>query len=106
VTNSQFENNHGAGIDFQNYGNFNYDTFTSTGAQTIGITGYLANDATLIGDTSTGADLANLRGNGNVLEIGDSGRITTGSAVMVAGLAGDNHASVTNGTAGLTSPAL
>ena len=54
MTYSDFRNNQGTGIDFQNYGNFNDNTFATSGAQTVGITGYLANGgSTLVGNVST-----------------------------------------------------
>jgi hypothetical protein len=113
VTASSFTDNHGAGVMFQSYGNFNNDTFTSSGAQTVGVSGYLAGDATLIGNTGkysgAGADptqLANLGGHGSVLEIGNTGAIVTGSNVVPAGTGGDNHAAVSVSTQGVTLPAL
>ena len=46
VTDSQFRDNRGDGIWFQNFGNFNNNTFTSSGVQATGIAGYLVGDAT------------------------------------------------------------
>src|SRR5579872_5743147 len=54
VTASSFADNQGAGIAYQVYGNFNDNTFTSTGAQTDGITGYTIGETTMVGDSATG----------------------------------------------------
>ena len=53
VSDSTFQDNGGAGVWFQNYGNFNDNIFSSSGAQTVGISGYLAGGATLVGNSST-----------------------------------------------------
>ena len=53
VANSTFEDNLGAGIAFQNYGNFDGNTFATSGSQTFGINGYLAGTATVTGNTAT-----------------------------------------------------
>jgi hypothetical protein len=85
VTGSDFQDNHGAGVWFQNFGNFNDDTFSTSGVQTDGISGYLAGNATLISDTSTytgsgtnSTVLANVSGNGSLFTAGDSGTLVTG----------------------------
>src|SRR5581483_5883604 len=73
VSHSDFQNNHGQGVWFQNYGNFTDNTFESSGAQNMGITGWQNGGSTLVGNVSTwtgsGADpttLANLQGYGSV----------------------------------------
>ena len=53
VSNSTFEDNLGAGVAFQNYGNFSDNIFSTSGAQTVGIDGYLAGTATLVGNSGT-----------------------------------------------------
>ncbi|MEO6712257.1 MAG: M10 family metallopeptidase C-terminal domain-containing protein [Mycobacteriales bacterium] len=113
VTNSNFENNLGAGVTFQNYGNFNNDTFSTTGAQTLGISGYLTGDATLVGNTSTytgtGSDptiLADLRGPGNVFLTGGSGHVATEDTLTVSGVTEGNLAQVSVGSAGVAIPTL
>ncbi|SJZ33110.1 Ig-like domain (group 3) [Enhydrobacter aerosaccus] len=106
VTGTDFENNHGAGVAFQNYGNFNDDTFTSTGAQTVGIDGYLAGNATLVGNTSSGADLANLQGSGSAFEVSNSGHVVNGSSVSVAGFGGGDVASISHSNLGVALPTL
>src|SRR5262249_2047334 len=97
VTGSTIADNHGPGVWFQNYGNFNHDTFSdSSGMQTVGITGWLAGDASFIGNTSTDATpLANVQGNGSALEIGNEGSITNGSTITVGGAGGGELASIT-----------
>jgi hypothetical protein len=113
VSNSDFQDNHGAGVWFDNYGNFSNNTFESTGAQTVGITGWLNGNATLVGNTSTwqgsGADpttLANLQGYGGVYATGDHGSVVTGSNVSVSGLGGGDAASVTHSSNGISLPNL
>jgi len=113
VSASTFQDNHGPGVSFQNYGNFNNNTFTTSGAQSIGIKGYLAGEATLIGNTSTytgaGPDpttLADLQGNGGAFLASDSGKIVTGSSVSVNGVGGGNDAHVVVDSHGVALPAL
>ncbi len=113
VSNSDFQDNHGAGVWIQNYGNFSNNTFESSGAQTVGITGWLNGDATVVGNTSTwtgsGADpttLANLQGYGNVYATGDHGTVVTGSSLSVSGLGGGDAASVTHSSSGVALPSL
>ena len=53
VSASDFQDNGGVGVWFQNFGNFNDNTFASSGEQTVGVSGYLAGDATFVGNTST-----------------------------------------------------
>src|SRR5260370_21800412 len=79
VSDSNFVNNQGAGATFQNYGNFDDNTFSTSGSQTIGMSAYLVNTATLVNKTSTytgaGSDptlLANLRSSCAVFAAGDS----------------------------------
>jgi hypothetical protein len=113
VTASTFKNNSGAGVVFQNYGNFDGDTFSTSSSQTVGISGYLAGFATLIGDTGIytgrGSDptvLSNLQGNGNAFLMANSGQVVTGSNVSVSGPAGTNLADVAVGTQGVALPTL
>jgi hypothetical protein len=113
VTASDFQDNQGAGVMFANYGNFNYDTFSTSGSQTVGISGYLAGEATVIGDTSTytgtGSDptvLANLQGNGGAFLAGSSGPVVTGANVATSGPGGGNWADVSVGTQGVALPTL
>ncbi len=113
VSASTFQDNHGPGVWFQNYGNFNNNTFTTSGVQGVGIQGYLAGSATLVGNTSTytgaGSDptaLADLQGNGGVFLAADSGKIITGSSVAVSGAGGGNEAHVVVDSQGVALPAL
>ena len=53
VSNSTFEDNLGAGVAFQNYGNFSDNVFSTSGSQTVGIDGFLAGTATLVGNTGS-----------------------------------------------------
>ena len=113
VSNSDFSDNHGSAIAIQNYGNFNNNTFESTGAQTVGISGWLNGNATVVGNTSTwhgaGTDpttLANLQGYGNVYATGDTGKIVTGSSLSLSGLGGGDAASVTHSSSGVALPSL
>ncbi len=108
VTANTFEDNHGDGVVFQNYGNFNDNTFTTSGAQTVGISGYLGT-ASLIDNTSTymgsGSDptaLANLHGSGNLIEIGNTGSIVTTADVATSGVS----AAVSVSTQGVALPVL
>lgn len=112
VTDSTFRDNHGDGVMFQNYGNFNDDTFTTSGSQTVGISGYIGS-ATLVDNTSaytgSGADpttLANLQGQGSVLNVGNTGSVVTGANLATAALASTTQASVSVSTEGVTLPAL
>ena len=105
VSCSTFSDNTDAGIDFQNYGNFNQNTFESTGAQTVGIDGYLAGNATLIGNTATGTGtLANVQGQGSALQVDNSGTIVDGHAVAVSGVGAGNVAHVTTSDIGVAAP--
>jgi len=113
VANSDFQNNKGAAIAFQNYGNFTDNTFQSSGAQTVGMTGWLNGNATVVGNTSTwtgsGSDpttLANLSGYGSVYATGDTGKIVTGSSLSVGGVGSGNSASVSVSSSGVTMPTL
>ena len=107
VTDSTFDNNTGSGINFQLYGNFNNDTFTTSGAQTAGISGYLAGNASLIGNVATGAEtLANLGGNGGAFQSGNAGTIVDGSGVSVSGMNGGNLAHVTVSSQGVAIPTI
>jgi len=108
VSNTSFQDNTGSGVNFWLYGSFNNDSFTSTsaGLQNVGINGFLAGDATLVGNTSHGSTLASLSGNGNALETGNTGTITNGSGVNPQGMGGDQHASVTVSNTGVSVPSL
>lgn len=113
VSDSQFRDNRGDGIWFQNYGNFTNNTFTSSGIQTIGIDGYMTGGATLIGNTSvyTGSGtnptvLANMQGFGSLYMVDDTGRVITGSQIAVSGLGGGNQAQVAPSSQPLVVPNL
>lgn len=113
VTSSTFVDNKTAGVWFQNYGNFSDNDFTSSGAQTYGITGWLNGGATVIGNTSTytgtGADstvLANLQGVGSAFLSDDNGNIVTGANVAVSGEGGGNLAHVSYASQGVALPTL
>src|SRR5262249_31145258 len=96
VSSSTFSDNQGAGINFQDYGNFNQNTFESTGTQIVGIYGYLQGNATLIGNTASGAGtLANIQGEGASLQVDNTGTIVHGDAVAVSGMGAGNVAHVT-----------
>ncbi|HEX9328997.1 MAG TPA: right-handed parallel beta-helix repeat-containing protein, partial [Reyranella sp.] len=108
VSDSDFQDNGGVGVWFQNFGNFNDNTFASSGAQAVGISGYLAGGATLVGNSSTytgaGADttaLASLQGNGAAFLTDDSGKVVTGQNVAVSGAGGGNLTHVTVSTDGV-----
>ena len=113
VTDSTFQDNHGTGVWFQNYGNFNNDTFSSSGAQNTGVSGYVVGTSSIVNSTSTwtgaGSDpttLANFQGNGSVFAVGDTGNVVTGPGISVAGEGGGNQTSVTVSSQGLTVPTL
>ena len=109
VSDSNFVNNQGAGATFQNYGNFDDNTFSTSGSQTIGMSAYLVNTATLVNNTSTytgaGSDptvLANMRGPGGLFVAGDSGPIVTEPSVQTGAIL----ANVLVGTQGVAVPTL
>src|SRR5260370_6447602 len=109
VSDSNFVNNQGAGATFQNYGNFDDNTFSTSGSQTIGMSAYLVNTATLVNNASTytgaGSDptvLANMRGPGGLFVAGDSGPIVTEPSVQT----GPILANVSVGTQGVAVPTL
>jgi len=107
VTDSTFDNNTGQGIDFQLYGNFNNNSFTTSGAQTVGISGYQAGNTSLIGNVATGGEpLANLDGNGGSFQSGNAGTIVDGSGVSVSGMDGGNLAHVTVSSQGMAIPVI
>jgi Ca2+-binding RTX toxin-like protein len=107
VTDSTFDNNTGKGIDFQLYGNFNNDTFTTSGAQTVGISGYVVGNTSLIGNVATGSEtLAQLSGNGGSFQSGNAGTIVDGSGVSVSGMNGGNQAHVTVSSQGMQMPVI
>ncbi|WP_373867925.1 right-handed parallel beta-helix repeat-containing protein, partial [Reyranella soli] len=103
VGNSTFENNGGAGIDFQNYGNFTDNVFSTSGRQTVGIDGFLAGTATLVGNS--GSALADLQGSGVLFMTGNDGKVVTGPN-LVPNATGGDMAHVTTGTAGVALPTL
>jgi hypothetical protein len=113
VSTSGFENNQGQGIVFQNYGNFVNNSFSTWGPQQVGISGYLAGQASMIGNTSeyygSGTNttkLANLQGNGGLTLIG-SGNVVTGSNVTTnAGSSAVITQSTVQTTTSLASPTL
>ena len=109
VSDSNFVNNQGIGANFENYGNFNDNTFSTSGSQTIGMSAYLVNTATLVNNASTytgaGSDptvLANMRGPGGLFVAGDSGQIVTESSVQTSPIL----ANVSVGTQGVAVPTL
>jgi len=109
VTASDFVNNHGAGATFQNYGNFDDNTFSTSGSQTIGMSAYLVNTATLVNNASMytggGSDPTvrrHMRGPGGLFVAGDSGPIVTEPSVQT----GPILASVLVGTQGVAVPTL
>ncbi|WIM14421.1 Ig-like domain-containing protein [Enhydrobacter sp.] len=113
VTDSTFHDNQGEGIWFQGFGNFNDNTFTSSGSQTLGIKGYLDGNATLVGNTSsyTGAGpdptaLADLQGHGQVFATGDSAALVTGANVGVTTPEDGSPAHVVTSDQGVALPAL
>ncbi len=113
VSHSDFHDNQGQGVFFQNYGNFTDNTFESSGAQGMGITGWQNGGSTLVGNvgtwTGSGADpttLANLQGYGTVYATGDTGHVVTGSSLSVSGLGGGDSASVTHSSTGVALPSL
>ncbi len=108
VTNSTIADNHGPGAWFQNYGNFNDDTFSDpSGTQTVGISGYLVGNATLVDNTSTDSTpLANLDGFGGAFEASNTGTIVNGSGVSASGLGEGNLAHVSVGNQGVDLPTL
>ena len=76
MSNSTFADNLGAGVAFQNYGNFSGNTFSSSGAQTVGIDGFLAGTATLVGNSGTA--LADLQGSGVLFVTDNTGQVVSG----------------------------
>jgi hypothetical protein len=113
VSHSDFIDNKGQGVWFQNYGNFDNNSFTTSGTQGVGVTGWLNGNATVVNSTSTwtgtGADpttLANLQGYGGVFTSGDVGKIVTGSQLSVSGPGGGSLAQVSVGNQGVALPTL
>ncbi|MGD9880985.1 MAG: Ig-like domain-containing protein [Geminicoccaceae bacterium] len=108
VTASTIADNYGPGVWFQNYGNFNENTFSnSTGTQSVGITGYLAGNVTLVGNTSTDlTTLASLDGYGGAFEASNTGTIVNGPGVSASGLGGGNLAQISQGAEGVALPTL
>jgi hypothetical protein len=103
VSNSTFEDNLGAGVAFQNYGNFSGNVFSTAGPQTVGIDGFLAGTATLVGNT--GAALADLQGSGVLFLTDNSGAVVSGPQLVPNAMGGD-MAHVTAGTVGVAMPTL
>ena len=94
VADSRFEDNQGAGVAFQNYGNFIGNSFVTSGAQTYGVEAWLHGQAMLVdnasGYTGPGADptaLANLQGLGLVGLSGDD-KVIAGPSLQVKGFEG------------------
>ncbi|HYD04592.1 MAG TPA: Ig-like domain-containing protein, partial [Reyranella sp.] len=113
VSNSEFIDNDGYGVWFQNYGNFDNNTFTTSGSQMVGVTGWLNGNATVVNSSSvwtgSGADpttLANLNGYGGVFTSGDTGKIVTGSSLSVGTAGGGNLAQVSVSGQGVAQPTL
>ena len=107
VTDSKFTDNRSAGIWFQNFGYFDNNTFTTSGVQGTGISGYVTGATSVTGSrsvyTGSGADptvLANLQGFGGAYLTGDTGKIITGPSLSVGGLGAGNLAQVTVSNAG------
>ena len=105
VSNSTFEDNLGPGIEFQNYGNFNGNVFSSSGAQTVGIDGFLAGAATLVGNSATSTTLADLQGSGALFLTDNTGEVVDGPNLVPNAMGGD-MAQVTPGTTGVALPTL
>ncbi len=106
VSNSTFYDNLGAGVAFQNYGNFDGNVFSTAGAQTVGIDGFIAGAATLVGNSTTsGAMLADIQGSGVLFVADNSGEIVDGPDLVPNAMGGD-MATVTAGTAGVALPTL
>jgi len=105
VSNSTFKDNLGAGIVFQNYGNFSGNVFSTAGSQTVGIDGFLAGTATLVGNSATSMTLADLQGSGVLFLTDNSGEVVDGPNLAPNALGGD-MAHVTAGTTGVALPAL
>ncbi|WP_170303434.1 malectin domain-containing carbohydrate-binding protein [Reyranella soli] len=113
VTDSQFRDNRGDGIWFQNFGYFNSNTFTTSGVQATGMSAWVTGNAVVSNSrsvyTGSGSDLtvlANLQGTGSAYIVGDTGKIITGPALGVAGLGGGNLSQVTVSSQGASVPAL
>ncbi len=90
VTSSGFENNDGAAITFNGHGDFWANTFSTYGPQTVGISGILSGEASILGSDSEyygpGEDntlLADLQGTGTLSVSG--GRVVTGDGIAVNG---------------------
>jgi len=108
VGDSTFEDNLGAGIAFRNYGNFSDNVFSSSGAQAVGIDGYVAGTATVAGNIGRGPDptmLADLQGNGVLFMRGNHGEVVSGAS-LTANAADGNMAQVMPGTVGVPLPML
>jgi hypothetical protein len=113
VSDTTFQDNHGPGVLFQSYGNFNNDTFSTSGSQSVGILGGIAGDVSIIGSTNTytgsGADptlLANIQGTGGLYMTGDVGHVVTAGGVVTSGPGGGNVAHVSVSSQGVAMPAL
>ncbi len=103
VSDSTFADNLGAGIAFQNYGNFDGNVFSSSGPQSVGIDGYLAGTATLTGNG--GSALADLGGRGVLFVKDNDGEVVTGPE-LVPNAKGGDMAHVAAGSEGVFVPAL
>src|SRR4029450_13856316 len=100
---SAFADNLGAGVTFWNYGNFSGNTCSTSGPQTVGIAGFLAGTATLVGNT--GGALADLQGSGVLFLTDNSGAVVSGPHLVPNAMGGD-MAHVTAGTVGVAMPTL
>lgn len=105
---SNFENNQGMAVFFQNYANLSDNAFSTGGPQMLGASGWVTGQANLLNNassfTGTGPDptqLANLQGTGSALVIG-GGTFVTGPSITVGGFS----PSVTFGTTGVAMPDL
>ena len=79
VSDSTFAGNLNAGLAFQNYGNFDGNTFLAGGGQAFGIRGYLAGHAALVDNSGASpATLADLQGDGGLFLMGNDGPMTIG----------------------------
>ncbi len=112
VSNSQFIDNKGYGVWVQNYANFDNYTFTTSGTQAVGITGWMNGNASVVNTksvwTGAGSDpttLVNLNGYGGLYTSNDVGKIVNGNLTLST-TGGGNLAQVSTSTAGVAEPGL
>jgi len=105
---SNFENNEGMAVFFQNFANLSDNAFSTDGPQTLGASGWVTGQANLLNNassfTGTAPDttqIANLQGTGSAVMIG-GGTFVTGPHVTVGGF----PPTVTFGTTGVAMPDL